>query len=68
VLGFNQKGAELLRLAKNTSVVPLITKVRENEFPGLDLELQATRAYSLLNDKIRFNEDFYTGPVIHSRR
>lgn len=68
VLGFNQKGAELLRLAKNTSVIPLITKVRENEFPALDLELQATRAYSLLNDKIRFNEDFYTGPVIHSRR
>jgi len=67
VLGFNPKGAELLRHAKNTSSIPLITKVRENEFAGLDLDLQATRAYSLLNDKIRYNEDFYTGPVMYPR-
>jgi len=64
VLGFNKKGAELLRLAKKRSAIPLITKVRKNEFKTMDLELQATRAYSLLNDKIRFNEDFYRPPGV----
>ncbi|MHC1721260.1 MAG: nucleotidyltransferase [Clostridiaceae bacterium] len=67
VLGFNKKGAELLKLAKYSSDVPLITKVREKEFKALDLELQATRAYSLINDKVRFNEDFFSGPVMDPR-
>lgn len=65
ILGFNEKGAELLRMAKSASSIPLITKVKRGEFEALDLDLQATRAYSLINKKIRYNEDYYTGPIIH---
>jgi len=64
VLGFTGKGAELLRMAKKTSRIPIVMKVRENQFKAMDLELQATRAYSLLNPDIRYNEDFLRQPVI----
>lgn len=64
VLGFSKKGAEILREAKKTSKIPLVTKVRENEFRTMDLELQATRAYSLIKPGIRFNEDFFRKPVM----
>jgi len=64
VLGFTKKGAEILREAKRSSSIPIVTKVRENEFKALDLELQATRAYSLVNPDIRHNEDFFRSPVI----
>lgn len=64
VLGFSNKGAEILREAKGRASVPVIMKVSENEFDTLDLELQATRAYSLINQDIRFNEDFLRSPVM----
>ncbi|HEY5575389.1 MAG TPA: nucleotidyltransferase [Clostridiaceae bacterium] len=63
ILGFNKKGAEILRKAKKKSDVPIITKVKENRFETLDLELQASRAYSLINPKLKSNEDFYRSPV-----
>jgi len=64
VLGFNKKGAEILREAKKKSDIPIITKVKENKFETLDLELQASRAYSLVNPNLKFNEDFYRSPVM----
>jgi predicted nucleotidyltransferase len=63
VLGFTKHGAEILRAAKKSSTIPIITKVREKEFKALDLELQATRAYSLIKPDIRHNEDFFRPPV-----
>lgn len=64
ILGLNEKGAQILKAAKQRSRIPLITKVRRNQFETLDLEIQATNAYSLLNKNIKFNQDFYKGPVI----
>jgi len=64
VLGFNKKGAEILRIAKKESDIPIITKVKEKKFATLDLELQASRAYSLVNPNLKFNEDFYRSPVM----
>jgi predicted nucleotidyltransferase len=64
ILGFNEKGKQILKSAKKSSSIPLITKVKTNQFDILDLEIQATNAYSLLNKNVKFNEDFYTGPVI----
>ncbi|HSN58978.1 MAG TPA: nucleotidyltransferase [Clostridiaceae bacterium] len=64
VLGFTKRGAEILREAKRSSTLPIISKVREKEFKALDLELQATRAYSLINPDIRHNEDFFRSPII----
>jgi predicted nucleotidyltransferase len=64
VLGFSKKGAEILREAKKKSDIPIITKVKENKFETLDLELQASRAYSLINPKLKSNEDFYRSPVM----
>lgn len=64
ILGFNNKGAELLRKAAKTSSIPLITKVKKGKYQALDLDIQATNAYSLLNNDIIYNQDFYTGPVI----
>jgi predicted nucleotidyltransferase len=64
VLGFSSKGAEILRKAKKTSEIPVLTKVSAGQFRTLDLELQATRAYSLVNPDIRFNEDFFRQPFM----
>jgi predicted nucleotidyltransferase len=64
VLGFNKKGADILREAKKKSNIPIITKVKENKFETLDLELQASRAYSMINPNLKFNEDFYRSPVM----
>jgi len=64
ILGFNEKGANILKLAKKNTSIPLITKVKKGKFEILDLELQSTNAYSLLNKNIRFNQDFYFGPII----
>ena len=64
VLGFNEKGAMILKKAKSCASIPLITKIKPNEFEVMDLEIQATNVYSLLRSNIKFNQDFYTGPVI----
>lgn len=64
VLGFTRRGAEILREAKRSSSLPIVTKVREKEFKALDLELQATRAYSLINPDIRHNEDYFKAPIM----
>ena len=53
VLGFNETGKKMLSLIKNTSNIPLITKVPkyfDNNL--LKLDIQATKAYSNLNSSI----------------
>lgn len=64
ILGLNEKGAQILKRAKQLSSIPLITKIKTHEFEVMDLEIQATNAYSLLNRNIKFNQDFYNSPVI----
>ncbi len=50
VLGFSEKGRQLLHLAKKKATVPIITTVasaRKEEWPMLDLDLRAASVYSL---------------------
>lgn len=65
VLGFNKTGRELLSLIKANSSIPLITKVpRFIDNPLLKLDMQATAAYSNLNNKINPNSDYLISPII----
>lgn len=64
ILGFNRKGADILRKAASSSAIPLVTKVKKGRYQGLDMDIQATNAYSLLNSEVKFNQDFYSSPVI----
>ena len=65
VLGFNKTGREVLSLIKRNSSIPLITKVpRFTNNPLLKFDIQATAAYSILNNKINPNKDYLQSPII----
>lgn len=65
VLGFNKTGRKILSLIKSNSTIPLITKVpRFTDNPLLKLDIQATAAYSILNDKVNPNSDYLISPII----
>ena len=65
VLGFNKKGREILSLIKSNSSIPLITKVpRFSDNPLLKFDLQATAAYSILNNKVNPYNDYLKSPII----
>lgn len=65
VLGFNKTGRKILSLIKNNSSIPLITKMpRFIDNPLLKLDIQATAAYSVLNNKINPNSDYLISPII----
>lgn len=65
VLGFNTKGREILKYIKKNSDLKLITKVGKfTDNPLLDLDIQATKAYSLLNKNINPNMDYLQSPII----
>lgn len=74
ILGFNKKGARLLKIAQEKSSLPLITKfangyntVSKEGKKMLDFEVQATDLYVLAyqNPQMRIGrQDFYHSPVI----
>ena len=65
VLGFNKTGREILSLIKANSTIPLITKVpRFTDNPLLKLDIRATAAYSILNNKVNPNSDYIISPII----
>ena len=65
VLAFSPKGKEILKLMKKTSTIPIITKVLKNHSnPLLELDINATKAYSLLNPKVHPLSDFLKYPFI----
>lgn len=65
VLAFNKKGREILSLIKKKSSIPLITKIPKNtENPLLKLDIAATKAYSILNSKLKANSDYLISPII----
>ncbi|MBB6715127.1 nucleotidyltransferase [Clostridium gasigenes] len=65
ILGFNHKGREILKEMKKTSTIPLITKVPKNiDNPLLELDIAATKCYSLLNAKVHPFSDYLKGPII----
>lgn len=67
VLGFNDNGRLILKEMKKKSKIPIITKVSKNiNNPLLNLDIQATKAYSILNNKVNPLNDYLMLPIIKS--
>ncbi|MDC4239109.1 nucleotidyltransferase [Clostridium tertium] len=65
VLGFNNTGRAILKEMKKKSKIPIITKVPKNiNNPLLGLDIQATKAYSILNNKLNPLSDYFQSPII----
>lgn len=65
VLGFNDTGRLILKEMKKKSGIPIITKVKKNiNNPLLDLDIQGTKAYSILNNKLNPLSDYLISPII----
>ena len=64
ILGFNKTGAEVLKKIKANSSIPFYTKLPKKTDDVLKLDLQSTKVYSLLNNKILPSSDYLTSPLI----
>jgi len=64
ILGFTNHGASALKSMKNNSNIPLYSKLPKELNPCLNLDLQCTKGYSILNPSIKPNQDFLTSPII----
>ena len=64
VLASNEKGLKILKEIKKHSSTKIYTKVPKNTNTLLNLDIKATNAYSILNNNIRFNEDYFRSPTI----
>lgn len=64
VLGFNSKGKSILKSIKSNSSIPLYTKLPKEANETLKLDIQATRAYSIINSSISPNSDYLISPII----
>lgn len=65
ILGFNDKGRQMLSAIKKTSSIPLITKVpKYPNNPLLELDILATKAYSILNMKVCPKSDYLKSPIL----
>ncbi len=64
VLGFNTKGKEILNLIKKNLDIPLITSVTKKHNSILNYDIKATNLYSLLNNNVKYGDDFYRKPYI----
>lgn len=63
VLGFNSKGEKLLKDIKKKSKIPIIISPLQISSEVMELDLQCTKAYSIINNTIRSNEDYYRSPI-----
>ncbi|GAA0069425.1 nucleotidyltransferase [Clostridium sardiniense] len=67
-LAFNKKGAKILKSIKENSEINILTKIpRHISNNMLQLDLQGTKAYSLLNNSISPMEDYFKTPYIYRR-
>lgn len=67
-LAFNEKGAKILKSIKENSEINILTKIpRHISNNMLQLDLQGTKAYSLLNNSISPMEDYFKTPYIYRR-
>lgn len=64
VLGFNSRGKSILKSIKSNSSIPLYTKISKVTNETLELDIQATKAYSILNSSISPNSDYLISPII----
>ncbi|MFL0249892.1 nucleotidyltransferase [Clostridium neuense] len=64
ILGFNERGKEMLRLMKSNSKIPMVSKINKIENEILKLDIQSTKAYSLINTSVNYLDDYRKKPVI----
>jgi len=64
ILGLNKTGASILKEAKKTSTIPILTKLPRNLDEVLELDIQSTKAYSLINKNINPQDDYLISPYI----
>jgi len=64
VLGFNSKGKSILKSIKSNSSIPLITKLPKEPNDTLLLDIQSTRAYSIINSSVSPISDYLISPII----
>lgn len=65
ILSFNKKGREILKLMKKNSNIPIINKIPKKIDSTLNLDINATKCYSLLNKKVNPLDDFLKNPVLN---
>lgn len=63
-LGFNNTGKEVLSLLKKSSSIPIYTNINKSHTKNLEIDINSTACYSLLNRKINYNDDFFKRPII----
>ncbi|MFK5883456.1 MAG: nucleotidyltransferase [Candidatus Izemoplasma sp.] len=63
VLGMNDTGRSHLNKIKKELTIPLVTKILKNKHPYLELDLRASKIYSLYSDKDVYKMEFE--PVIY---
>jgi predicted nucleotidyltransferase len=64
VLGFNSTGKSILKSIKTNSNIPLYSKVPAAPNETLQLDIQATKSYSLINSSVAHNSDYLISPII----
>ena len=64
VLGFNSNGKSILKSIKSNSSIPLYTKLPKELNEILQLDIQATRAYSIINSSVGPSNDHLISPII----
>lgn len=66
ILALNSKGAQILKLIKKNSESEVINKPPKHiNDPMLNLDIQATNAYSILNSQIPINADYIISPIVN---
>jgi len=63
VLGFNKMGTKILKELKKSSKIPIFTKLPKTYKEVLNLDIEATKAYSLLNPQIDPFSDYLINPI-----
>ena len=66
ILGLNKVGASMLKSAKKTSTIPIYSKLPTSLNKVLELDVQSTKAYSLINKNIKPQDDYLISPFILS--
>lgn len=66
ILAFNENGRKIIKEMKKKSQIPIITKISKgNNNPLLNLDINATKTYSILNSSLDPLSDFLTNPIIN---
>lgn len=67
VLGFTERGRKLLKAMKQTSKLPVVTRIKQTYPTMLEWDIRAAKMYSLATGwKLPFKEEFDRSPVYSS--